>query len=422
MFDSRKELMEKLKLGEDSFFECKEVRCSGHEMKVPRRDVLADELAAFANSRGGLLVMGVEDGTGEVIGIPVDCLESAERVVRDVCQDSIEPSIAPVIERMLLPTATGGEAAVIRVDVPRSLFVHRSPSGYLHRVGSSKRGMSSEYLARLFQQRSQTGVIRFDEQTIANATLDDLEIDLWHRFRTARSGPSREEVLTKLHMARDEGEASTKPTVAGVLMASTDPRKWLPNAFIQAVAYRGTNIRAERDDPYQLDAADISGPLDRQAFDACRFVARNMRVAAFKDQGRIDRPQFDMGAVFEAIVNAVAHRDYSIHNAKIRLRLFDDRLELYSPGGIPNTLAVEDLAHTQSTRNEVVASLLARCSVPADVPGLVTDRRTMMDRRGEGVPLILDRSSQLSGTEPKYRLIGNAELLLTIFAAPNGIR
>ena len=171
------------------------------------------------------------------------------------------------------------------------------------------------------------------------------------------------------------------------------------------------------DDPYQLDAADITGPLHLQILDTCLFVAKNMKTAAFKDQGRMDWPQYDMTAVFEAVVNAVAHRDYSIYGSKIRLRLFENRLELYSPGGIPNSMGVEHLPHLQSARNEIITSLLAKCSLAAVIPGLVTGRRTMMDKRGEGVPLILDNSRRLSGREPEYRLIGDAELLLTIHAA-----
>ena len=141
-----------------------------------------------------------------------------------------------------------------------------------------------------------------------------------------------------------------------------------------------------------------------------------MKVAAFKDQGRVDLPQFDIGAVFEAVVNTVAHRDYSIHGSKIRLHLFQDRLELYSPGAIPNTMSLQDLPHLQSTRNEVIASLLAKCPVPLDMPSFTTHRRTMMDKRGEGVPVILEKSKILSGRDPEYRLIGEAELLLTIYA------
>ena len=98
------------------------------------------------------------------------------------------------------------------------------------------------------------------------------------------------------------------------------------------------------------------------------------------------------------------------------MRLFDDRLELYSPGAIPNTMPVESLVHLQSTRNETIASLLAKCPVPTDGPEWKTDRATLMDKRGEGVRIILDNSERLSGKTPEYRLIDEAELVLTIYA------
>jgi len=208
------------------------------------------------------------------------------------------------------------------------------------------------------------------------------------------------------------------PTVTGVLVATEQPRPWLPNAFIQAVAYRGTSTVPERpSDLYQLDSKDISGPADAQVIEACRFVLRNMRVAATKGPGRRDLPQFDMGAVFEAVVNAVAHRDYSIHGSKIRLRLFADRLELYSPGALPNTLDIDSLPFRQAARNETLTSMLARCPFPDGLDWLKTDRQTLMDKRGEGVRIILDNSKRLSGRSPVYRLIDESELLLTIHAA-----
>ena len=420
MFDSRKELLDKIRLGEATFLELKEVRFSGRKVRGPGRDELADELAAFANSRGGVCLLGVEDRLREIVGIPVDRLATVVRFAREVCTDSIEPPLSPVIDPLWLPATTGEELAVVKIDVQRSLFVHKSPGGYFYRVGDAKRSMSPQYLARLFQHRSQTGVIRFDEQTVPGARLDDMSPDLWKRFRTPRTGDARDGLLSKLRMARPDEFGILRPTVAGVLMATNDPRRWIPNAYIQAVAYRGSQIRPEAfGDPYQLDAADISGPLDVQVANACHFVSKNMKTAAFKYQGRRDRPQFDMTAVFEAIVNAAAHRDYSLHGSKIRLRLFDDRLELYSPGGIPNTMTVESLVHLQSARNDVITSLLAKCPVPADGPELRTDRVTFMDKRGEGVRIILDYSERLSGRTPEYRLIGETELVLTIFA-PTG--
>lgn len=99
-----------------------------------------------------------------------------------------------------------------------------------------------------------------------------------------------------------------------------------------------------------------------------------------------------------------------------RLRLFENRLEIYSPGAIANSLTIDNLRYRQSARNEALCSLLAKCPAP-DESWLVTDRTNIMDRRGEGVPVILDNSTRLSGKEPHYRLIDDAELHLTIYAA-----
>ena len=184
------------------------------------------------------------------------------------------------------------------------------------------------------------------------------------------------------------------------------------------MAYRGTSVADSIGSSYyQLDARDIEGPLDRQVAGACRFVARNQKIRAQKTIGRMDVPQYDMTAVFEAVVNAVAHRDYAIRGSKIRLRMFSDRLELFSPGGLPNTLTVESLAYRQSSRNETIVSLLARCPVPDEIPDLQTSHATLMDRRGEGVGAIFERSEELSGKQPVYELFDDAELRLTIFAA-----
>ena len=139
-----------------------------------------------------------------------------------------------------------------------------------------------------------------------------------------------------------------------------------------------------------------------------------MRIMAYKDPGRVDVPQYSLQAVFEAVVNAVAHRDYSIYGSKIRLQMFDDRLDLYSPGAIPNTMTIESMPLRQYSRNELLTSLLARCSIPPEHN--YSGRATMMDKRGEGVPIILNESRKLSHKMPKYQLLED-ELLLTIFPA-----
>jgi len=121
-----------------------------------------------------------------------------------------------------------------------------------------------------------------------------------------------------------------------------------------------------------------------------------------------------MLAIFEAVVNAVAHRDYSIQGSKIRIQMFSDRIEIYSPGTIANSMTLESLPLRQSSRNELITSLLAKC--PIEIEGFEEGRRHLMDKRGEGVPIILTESEKLSSKKPLYKLIDDTELLLTIYA------
>ena len=97
--------------------------------------------------------------------------------------------------------------------------------------------------------------------------------------------------------------------------------------------------------------------LDRQITHALAFTVRNMRVAARKDPAREDLPEYSRNALFEALVNAVVHRDYAIRGSRIRLSMFEDRIELCSPGSLPNNLTVESMGERQSTRNEVLTSV-----------------------------------------------------------------
>lgn len=410
------DLQGRIILGEDSFLECKEVRFANGKFRGPKQDDLADEIAGFANAKGGTLVLGVANRTHDVVGIPQDTLDSVEERLSHACFDFIAPPVIATIERMSLPDLAGTARHVLTVEVSQSLFLHRSPGGYFIRVGSSKREMPQGLLARLLDERSNTRRIRFDESPVHAATPVNLEESLWRRFLRKASEASDDRQLVKLAMLAEDDSGQLRPTVSGLLMASRNPEALLPGAFIQAVAYQGSDIATAATRDYQRDAADITGPLDRQIFDACDFVRKNMRTAARKlpNGGRQDLPQFDMLAIFEAITNAVAHRDYSIGGSKVRLRLFEDRLELYTPGRLANTMTPDSLEYRQASRNEAITSLLARCRV--DRPEIASHRSHIMDKRGEGVPIILSRSEALSGKRPVYRMADESELILTIYA------
>ncbi|MFH1983302.1 MAG: ATP-binding protein [Pseudomonadota bacterium] len=411
MFNNIADLLKQIAIGEDSVLELKTIEFKGDQVAGPHRNSMADELAAMANTATGVILLGVDDKSKSIIGIPMDKLDVVETWLSGICNDLIEPPLDCVIRKTPVMADDNSEKVIIRVDVPRSLFVHQSPGGYFRRIGSSKRQMKPDVLARLFQQRSQTRLIRFDEQPIANADPDVLVPSLWKRFRTVISPVNDQEFLQKIQLVAVDEDGVLRPTVSGVLMAAEHPQEFIRTAYIQAVCYRG----AERNASYQLDAKDITGPLDMQVREACKFVERNMRVYAVKAPNRIETPQFSMNAVFEAVVNAVVHRDYSVYGSRIRLHLFADRLEIFSPGTIPNSMTIDSLSERQSARNELLSTLLARC--PMNVNAIGSKRSYIMDKRGEGVPIIITESEKLSGRKPEYQLIDDAELKLTIFAA-----
>ena len=403
------DLANRIRLGEDSTLELKRILMSGSRVTDPKRDDFADELACMANGRGGTIVLGVDDKSRVVLGIPVERLDSVEGWAREICNDSIKPPLDAVIRKIELPDVTGKHVPLLRIDVDRSLFVHRSPGGYFRRIGSSCREMSPELLARLFQERSQSRVIRFDESGVPKTSPEDLDGQLARRF-LREAAHLDERASRKLRIVVNDEDNAARVSVAGVLLCTRDPERWLPHAQIQAVSYAG-----ERSDiNYQNDARDIGGPLDTQVFEALHFVRRNMLVAATKSTARTDRPQFSERAVFEALVNAVAHRDYSAAGARTRLHLFKNRIELYVPGDLANTLTPDSMDLRQYSRNELVVSLLARC--PAGPAGNI-GRSHLMDRRGDGVPIIIDESYELSGRRPEYEVIDDSELRLIIWAA-----
>lgn len=402
-----RELLYQIRLGEDSAFEFKRIAFKGGKLVEPNPDSLADELAAFANASGGNVVLGVDDKTREVVGVERERIDLLDQRLANIAMQAVVPPLAIQTRLVELPDSAGNLKAVVNVSVPKSLFVHRSPGGYFQRVASTKREMAPDLLARMFQQRSMTRLIRFDEQPVPGAPLSSALPDLKARF--LRPEVPEAQQLRKLYLAAADDSGADLLTVSGVLLLTARPADHLSAAYVQCVAYRGEERNAE----HQLDAQDCDGPADRQIEAAHAFVKRNMRVAAIKRPGRIDIPQYDLRAVYEALVNAVAHRDYSMHGSRVRVHLFSERLEINTPGGLPNNLSIDSMEANSITRNEALVNLLSRY-YPADPE---TGRQNLIERRGEGVPTILAASERLSLRRPVYENTDNSELKLTIFAA-----
>jgi len=390
-------------LGEDAHWEFKQIEFSGAKPKRPTQQQLADELAAFANAEGGTLLCGVTDA-GELQHLSREQLEALELRLVEACRSSIKPPIAPRIARRKLDGR-----AFIEVEVEAGSAMHRSPGGACLRVGSSRREMSPEESLRLAERRSRARHVWFDRQPIADAGLASLDESLWRPLLSASGSLNPEAALLRMGLLADDHAGRRCATVAGLLLCSANPQHWLPNARIVATCYGGTG-RATG----QIDAQRIGGPISRQIAETVRFVLRNSRVAARKDPARADVPQFSARAVFEATVNAVAHRDYSIKERSVRVSMFADRVEFESPGALPNGLTEDNMALHQSTRNEALASVLRYMPV-GELPG-AQERRYFMETRGDGVAIIIDETRKATGREPLFELDGET-LRLTIPSA-----
>ena len=398
------EIRSRLRLGEDSGWEFKEVEFRGSRPARGHRDDWADEVAAFANASGGVLLFGVTD-RGEVPGMSREHLDAVERLVGEIARDSIKPAIRLEAYRLELDGRS-----LLLVTVAEGHAQHDSPGGSYLRVGSSKQPMTPDERMRLAQQRGQVRFGSFDEQTVGDTGFATFDEELWKPLLSAEGLADPEVALEKLGLLAADEHGVTRATVSGVLVCTAHPEQFLPNAVVTAVRYRGAD-RASG----QVDAQEVTGPIDRQITQALAFAVRNMHVGARKTPARENLPEYSTQALFEAIVNAVVHRDYSIRGSRIRLSIFSDRLELCSPGSLPNNLTIENMGERQSTRNEALTSVLGRMDA-GSIEG-AGGRRYFMERRGDGVPIIRRETRELTGRDPKFRLIDGSELCLTLPAA-----
>ena len=398
-----------MRLGEDSHWEFKEIVFAGNVPKGPRPTELADELAAFANTNGGIILCGVTD-SGNVQGMSREQMDELERLLTEICSDTIKPPIRPTILRREMEEGR----PFLLVEITQGYTLHDSPGGSFHRVGSSKRQMTADERLRLMQRRGQARFLWFDKQPVPGTGFGSLDESLWKPLLSAEGAATPELALEKMGLLTEDENGTTRATVAGVLLCSSSPEEWLPNACISSTCYRGKD-RASG----QIDAQTITGPLNRQIAEAVSFAVRNMRVGAYKDPARTNLPQYSEKALFEAIVNAVVHRDYAIYGSQIRISMFSNRIELISPGGLPNNLTIDSMDVRQSTRNEALASILGR--IPVENIGGSGDRQFFMERRGDGVPTIFRETEALIGKTPEYKLIDNSDLVLTIPAADTNL-
>ncbi len=369
---------------------------SGVEFKRDdlRTQDLAKELVAFSNLQGGMVLLGVEND-GTVTGLTRDGIEEW---VMSVCRDKIRPAIVPFFE-VVRDVKDNQDVAVVRVTRGYDVHAlwHNNANRYLMRVGSQSREASQEELARLFPQR---GSIRAELRPVSGAAFVNLD---WRRLRNYFGDIRQQDVpaenderawqslLVNTEVMTDEGV-----TVGGMLLFGSTPNRFLPHAGIDAVAYSGT----EQDYNAQERAA-LRGPIApllSQGGDivenglveqALYFVQRNTRVDVEVQGGRrVERPVYPRDALRECIVNALIHRDYLLTNTDIQLAVYADRLEIVSPGRLPNGITPDHMRFgTRATRNQLMKDVMR-------------DYR-YLEHMGMGIPRKIIKGMKVhNGTEP----------------------
>lgn len=335
-------------------------------------DSLATEIAALANLEGGRVFLGVEDD-GTPSGLIRDPKE-AETWVMNICRENLQPPLIPYWE--VLWTDQGKCIGIISIpaDCPSKPYKAKRGAAWITfvRVGSTSREAFRDEEARLYQA---SGFVQYDLKPVPGSSPADLD---HHRLRNyfrdilqqdippLENEPEWERILLNTDiMILDHGRPI--PTGAGLLLFGVKPNRYLPQAGITATAYAGPEK-----DYATIDEENIRGPLvsmvskrgqvaepgviDR----AIDFVKRNMGSIAWLEKGRRRRKKaYPLEAVREAIVNAVAHRDYSITVTDIEISLYGDRLEVISPGRLPNTVTVEKMMQGyRAARNPLMKDIL----------------------------------------------------------------
>ena len=368
------ELKDILNQGENSSVEFKE--------SVVRPEAMAREMVAFANSKGGVIVIGVaDDGTVKGIGERTNLEEWAMNIART----SVSPALNISSEFISI------DGLLVNViSVPKgSDKPYQTGDKYLIRIGSTNRVATQAELMRLFQV---SGVFHYDTVPVAGTTIHDLNLSALDAYFASygiefsrEDELARRNLLVNTDVLADTGE----PTIGGMLMFGVNPGRYLSQSGIMFAHFNGNTPSDEL-----IDRQVIGGTLPLQVDTALAVVKNNLlQPSHIEGLKRIDTGTIPPDMVFrELIVNACVHRNYAISGSQIRIFMFDDRIECNSPGRLPNTVTIEKLRSGVSyTANPVLVKFM--------------DNLRYMDRIGRGFPMIY-REMQRLGHEVIVQELG----------------
>jgi ATP-dependent DNA helicase RecG len=339
------ELLEIIARGEDG----------KHQFKtnITNPDALAAEMVAFSNSEGGTIFIGVNND-GSINGLQRSDIDRLNQMVSNAASQIIRPPINPQTENI---ETQSGLIMVIKV-APGISKPYMDNNGHIWvKSGSDKRKATSrEEMQRLFQA---AGLVHGDEIPVSGLTVADLDVDYFKDFFEAKFSESIDEQGVSLSTLLENMNLMHEGVlnVSGALLFARHPNFKLPACIVKCISYPGNDI----DQEHYMDSQDVAGKIADIYAKTINFVLRNIRhIQGDKGVNSLGDPEIPRIVLEEIIANALIHRDYFI-SAPIRLFIFKDRIEMISPGHLPNNLTVANIKSGNSNmRNPILASYATR--------------------------------------------------------------
>lgn len=339
------ELIEILERGEDS----------EHQFKanVTNAESLAGDMVAFANTRGGMIVIGADDN-GKTANLTADDIRRLNQLVANTATNNVKNPINPITENVKV-----GDDLLMVVHIAEGTNKpYMDNNGVVWvKSGSDKRRLTSkEELRKLFQS---SDLVHADEVPVTGTTENDIDLKYFKEFYQKQFEEDFEkseipliQVLNNLNLAKNNNL-----NIAGLMLFGKEPEKYKSAFIIKAVAFVGNDPTGDK----YIDSIDIKGKLEKQYRGAIDFLKRNLKYIQ-KEKGINTLGDLEIPPIVleELVVNALIHRNYFI-NAPIRLFVFENSVDIISPGRLPNNLTIENIINGNSNiRNDIITSFATK--------------------------------------------------------------
>ena len=326
--------------------------------EIDNDDSIAAELIAFSNSKGGKILFGIEDKKGTVLGLDYQQLQSYNNRIATIANDKVKPQIFLFTEVVSIPSETD-EKKILVVEVSEGIAKpYKDKNGAIWiKQGSDKRRLTdNNEQIRLFQQ---SGILYLDEMIIPQTTIDDINFSKVEEYVKAIQKRETDEkieisetLLTNLNILKDK-----RLTLGGLLFFANNPQKYRPAFCVKAISFFGNSIGGT---DYRSNK-EIVGTIPEIFEETMSFFNANLQhVQDGQNFNKTGKLEVSQTALEELLQNALVHRDYS-KNSPVRVMIFDDRIEITSPGSLPNSLTIENVKMGNAVvRNNLLVSYCSK--------------------------------------------------------------